>query len=125
MLAAILALCLSAGGALTDHVSVWEHNTVVCGKTGQPQLTQEIFWRVEERDGVTDWFVADWRLSSNVNTLPVPIRGEWVGTFRDKKDGVWRTIRAAEYWDTESNADFELIDRVRLPTEKRSGLKKK
>lgn len=125
MLAALLALCISVGGTLTDDCDIWERNTLMCAATKQPQFVQHIWWEFITYDGVSDYHVKAWRMETYCKARPREVNGVWVGTFTDGKDKVRRTIRAKLYIETQYDFDWEVADRQRLPEGKRSGLKQK
>ena len=111
---------------LFDQCDIWELNHVHCETTGEERLTQVIWWRFEYHETAGfDFYVAAWRLEKDVRCEPMRIANGFIGTFRDRKDGVTRTILARQYLETFTAEDYELWDRNRLPDSKRNGLKQR
>jgi hypothetical protein len=82
-----------------------------------------VFWRVETHKEETDFYVAAWRMSKQVLTIPNR-EGQWyVARFYDVKEKRFRMIRAKQFLETETTVDYEAADRSRLDDGQRSGLR--
>lgn len=122
MFAAIVSLCfVFTGSTLADDVDLWEDNQVA--NTGNVNLSQVVWWKLERHKDVTDYFVVAWRLKSDCDIKPQLIGGRYVGAFYDRKTKSHRVIRARIYMETVSTVDLEILDRHRLAESERSGLK--
>jgi len=100
-----------------DHVDVCELNHVVL-VPGAPHNAYWVWWRLHEVDGHTDYYVADWRIESDV---PAPIEG--VQEFWDSRSKLMRRVISQVQEETWSTFDREAHDRRRLPVERRQRLR--
>lgn len=92
-------------------VDIYEHN-VLADARGMESLRQVILWRLRCIDGKWDYYCVDWRVSTKCDR-PERINGIWQGMF----DG--QRVRAKLYIETWTFHDWEVIDRARLPANKR------
>lgn len=105
-----------------DQVDRIELNHLICPETGEPRLTQVIYWRWRydlEQHHVTAWRLVDRR-------QPFRILRDAVGPYerRVDQDGTLRIIRARVYCETTTVNDPEVDDRQLLPQDQRTGLKR-
>jgi hypothetical protein len=102
---------------VVDSVEIAELNHVICPTNGNEQGAYWVWWRWQTVDGVSDYYVADWR---RVADAPMPRKG--VQEFWDGKTKRNRRIESKVFSETWTYYDRETEDRKRLPEYRRQKL---
>lgn len=114
-------MALLSGRVYIDYVDIVELNHVICPTNGNEQGVYWVWWRWQTVDGVSDYYVADWRRQADV---PRPTTGtNCVQEFWDNKARVSRRIESCLFAESWTFYDRESEDRKRLPESRRRKLR--
>ena len=116
----LLLLSLLPPPVLHDSVDIAELNHVCCPTNGNEQGAYWVWWRWQTVDGISDYYVADWRRQTDA---PRPREG--VQEFWDAKFKVNRVVTSKVLCETWTSYDRESEDRKRLPESRRHKLRQR